>query len=196
MKYGPRKSAEIAAKAVDMRKDGVPWPEIEKRLKVTKSWLNRWMGKAGFKKVDILARDLSEWPGDRVVCMVQSCVDLEIYGNDKNNTVIWQSYITEDACQPNGLGGERQRVTRAQWQAAVDALKADSPSLYIQQSGRCFRALSSDPDDIARAHISNLIYSAMSKLGSAPTVAQVNAAASALTDAGYQQFEIIDEQQS
>lgn len=52
MKYGPRKSAEIAAKAADMRKDCVTWSEIEKRLKVTKTWLNRWMGKAGFKKAD------------------------------------------------------------------------------------------------------------------------------------------------
>lgn len=50
MKYGPRKSAEIAAKAADLRKAGLTWMEIERQLDVTKNWLDRWMAKIGFKK--------------------------------------------------------------------------------------------------------------------------------------------------
>jgi len=138
------------------------------------------------KLVDILARDLSEWP-ESVRYIDQSDVDGQIYFDDDDQQIFLEA--------PSGskgifhFGGER--VTQEEWESARAAR-----GMHIQQVGRIFRALSSDPADIARAHISNLIYGAMSKLGSAPTVAQVNAAASALTSAGYQKFEIIDEPQS
>jgi len=156
------------------------------------------------KLVDILARELKEWP-EGILLAVQD-EDSEIKFDNSHELPHLHSsgdvWILQGD-EGDGLYGLSKAsdfataiVTRAEWQAAVDALNDISPSLYIQQAGRIFRALSSDPGDIARAHISNLIYGAMSKLGAAPTVAQVNAAASALTAAGYQQFEIIDEPQS
>lgn len=142
------------------------------------------------KLVDILARDLKEWPPG-LECLSQlKGTGYIINGKGFDGRAFDALEIADETHIAGAI------VTRDQWQSAVYALKADSPSLHIQQVGRCFRALSSDPDDVARAHISNLIYGAMSKLGQAPTVDQVTAAASALTDAGYQQFEIIDEPKS
>lgn len=138
------------------------------------------------KLVDILARELKVWP-DGVNFIDQSDVDGQLYfdGDD-------QQIFLEVPAGSKGIfefGGER--VSRKDWDLAKAA-----PPILMQQFGRIFRALSTDPDDIARAHISNLIYGAMSKLGQAPAVDQVTAAASALTAAGYRQFEIIDEPQS
>lgn len=135
------------------------------------------------KLVDILARELKEWP-EGVNFIDQSDVDGQLYFDDDD-----QQIFLEVPAGSKGIfdfGGER--VSRKDW----DSARVTSPIL-VQQFGRIFRALSTDPDDVVRAHISNLIYGAMSKLGQAPTVAQVTAAASALTVAGYQQFEIIDE---
>jgi hypothetical protein len=143
-------------------------------------------GDLKMKLVDILARDLKEWP-EGVRHIDQSDFDGQLYFDDDGQEIFLEV--------PNGskgileFGGEC--VSQEEWESA-----RATQGMHIQQVGRIFRVLSSDPGDIARAHISNLIYGAMSKLGSAPTVAQVNAAASALTAAGYQQFEIIEEPQS
>lgn len=138
------------------------------------------------KLVEILARDLKEWP-EGVNFIDQSDVDGQLYFDDDD-----QQIFLEVPAGSKGIfefGGER--VSRKDW----DFAKAASPIL-MQQFGRIFRALSTDPDDVARAHISNLIYGAMSKIGQAPTAVQITAAASALMVAGYQQFEIIDEPKS
>lgn len=138
------------------------------------------------KLVDILAGELSEWP-DGVNFIDQSDVDGQLYFDGDAQEIFLQ--VPGGSKGIYGFGGER--VSRKEWESARAIL-----ALYIQQVGRCFMALSSDPDDIALAHISNLIYGVMSKYGQAPTVDQVTAAASALMAAGYQQFEITDEPQS
>lgn len=51
MKFGPRKSAEIAAKAIELKKEGYTWPEIGKKLRVKKDWLKHWVDKAGYQRL-------------------------------------------------------------------------------------------------------------------------------------------------
>ena len=71
------------------------------------------------KLVDILARELSEWP-DEVNVIQQSLVDNELYGY--RNGVYGPQFrrlISERAEDRRDA-----KVNRAQWQAAVDALTA------------------------------------------------------------------------
>lgn len=72
------------------------------------------------KLVDILARELKEWPGNDAFdyCLLSS----------ENLTVLFKSWATpiEISSRPDDCLD--LKVTRAQWQAAVDALKAvDQP---------------------------------------------------------------------
>ena len=101
------------------------------------------------KLVDILARELKVWP-DGAATVDQSTIDLEVYAYDASkklsSTMIFLSVIADD---PD------EEVTRAQWQAAVDALNKPpilvrhlidngwlkSPSLHLQQIGRAERKL-------------------------------------------------------
>lgn len=76
------------------------------------------------KLVDILARVLTEWPSGhprQVACISQSLTDTELYFLDSKNNAIWGRYLTDQKAEDAGAGAP---VTRAQWQAAVDALKA------------------------------------------------------------------------
>lgn len=71
------------------------------------------------KLVDILARELKGWP-DGVCVMKQT----QIYGIDSGgNNCAWTS--TGD------INAYPEEVTRAQWQAAVDALKAESAPAWV-----------------------------------------------------------------
>lgn len=47
MRHGPRKSAEIAVKAVAMRATGMSWVVIAKRMRVKVEWLRYWTAKVG-----------------------------------------------------------------------------------------------------------------------------------------------------
>lgn len=49
MKYGPRKSAQIAVKAIKLREEKLKWREIAKKLQVNQSWLRNWVEKAGYE---------------------------------------------------------------------------------------------------------------------------------------------------
>lgn len=68
------------------------------------------------KLVDILARELKVWPEGRESC-VQSRVDTQIYFDDGGPDDLYVDGRAVDG----GMCGAR--VTREQWQAAVDALK-------------------------------------------------------------------------
>ena len=70
------------------------------------------------KLVDILARELKAWPKYRKQC-VQGSVGSEIYFDGGSGDDL---YVTERA-EDGGLNGAV--VTRTEWQAAVDALKAE-----------------------------------------------------------------------
>lgn len=70
------------------------------------------------KLVDILARELKVWPENNNGC--DYCVQVfnqreVIFGNPENTIIV--SEVTDD--------NHRGKVTRAQWQAAIDALKAE-----------------------------------------------------------------------
>lgn len=49
MNFGPRKSMEIALKAVELRKESATWKDIAKQLKVNLRWLRNWVKKAGYQ---------------------------------------------------------------------------------------------------------------------------------------------------
>lgn len=137
--------------------------------------------------VDILARELRSWP-EGVEFIDQSNVDGQLYFDDLDQKIFLA--IPEGSKGIFEFGGVR--VCRKEFESAKNS-SLNSPALYAQRVGRCFRALSSSPEDVSRAHISNLIWSAMSEAGDAPSVDQVNAAALSLINAGYRKFEIIDE---
>lgn len=73
------------------------------------------------KLVDILARDLKEWPGD-VKEIEQSCVDGELYYDDRHSTNICHIIASDSGIRQNGGAV----VTRSQWQAAVKKLEAET----------------------------------------------------------------------
>ena len=92
------------------------------------------------KLVDILARELKAWPAPKSLLSgstdycCQSDNTTEVYFGH-GRTPIFLSKRAEDT--------EGVRVTRAEWQAAVDALNADrveySPAMHAQQVGRVTR---------------------------------------------------------
>lgn len=45
MRHGPRKTAEIRAEAIQMRKDGKTWAQVAMRFKVKQSWLKAHVAK-------------------------------------------------------------------------------------------------------------------------------------------------------
>lgn len=76
------------------------------------------------KLVDILARELDKWPEDVLYAWQSEC-DNEVYFEGAYAEVF---HATENAEDSGGGGSE---VTRAQWQAAVDALKAESAPAWV-----------------------------------------------------------------
>ena len=52
MKYGPRKTAELVAKATEMRATGLKWGTIARQLKLTVGWIKWHTGKAGHIRYD------------------------------------------------------------------------------------------------------------------------------------------------
>lgn len=112
------------------------------------------------KLVEILARELKEWP-EGVTAIEQSHYGLTLYERRGPSLAIHVSEIAEDS--------EKGVVTRAEWQAAVDALKAKdiasstaamidagwidpktpvSPSLHAQVVGRANRIPEWDGDGL------------------------------------------------
>lgn len=89
------------------------------------------------KLVDILARELKVWP-DGALYAWQSEFNSEVYFEGASVDIFHASGNAEDS------GTEGAEVTRAQWQAAVDALKAESRptesmALHHQEVGRITR---------------------------------------------------------
>lgn len=82
------------------------------------------------KLVDILARELKVWP-EGAVEIDQSAIDRELYAYGDGEVLSFTNlYMTEFADDVD------EKVTREQWQAAVDALKQESPALHVQILGR------------------------------------------------------------
>lgn len=52
MKYGPKKTAELRAKAIELRAAGLKWVTIARQLKVTLAWLAWHTEKAGVVRYD------------------------------------------------------------------------------------------------------------------------------------------------
>ncbi len=52
MIYGPKKTAELTAKALELREAGSKWTEICKQLNINKSWLQWHINKAGYQRND------------------------------------------------------------------------------------------------------------------------------------------------
>lgn len=84
------------------------------------------------KLVDILARELKEWP-EGAQSVDQSVVDRELYGYSADDTFMdgLGIFLSELSDNPN------EEVTRAQWQEAREALSrsAEFPSLAAKMCG-------------------------------------------------------------
>lgn len=52
MRFGPKESVAIAAKAMELHKAGGSWVAIAKELGVDRSWLKHWVNKAGYPRND------------------------------------------------------------------------------------------------------------------------------------------------
>lgn len=66
------------------------------------------------KLIELLARDLKEWPSDEVVSITQSCVDKELYGLDADDMVVNRgTFLTEFA------DDTRSYITRQEWETAT-----------------------------------------------------------------------------
>lgn len=81
------------------------------------------------KLIDILARELKEWPC-KLLDFAQQDYDKEIrfHSFDEHSDYSHDFYVedrAEDGCDEVTCGGGGVKVTCSQWQAAVDALKAD-----------------------------------------------------------------------
>ena len=85
------------------------------------------------KLVDILALDLKTWPKG-VECLTQSNVDCEIYDalDGKSDNSLRSLEPRFDTTKRHSQERETYPiVTHAQWQAAVDALKADKEKVMV-----------------------------------------------------------------
>lgn len=91
------------------------------------------------KLVDILARELKVWPNDEYESIGQSCTGTL---HKSPNWLLECGWTKEAYTMADDWS--RVHVTRAQWQAAVDALKAEvspteSMALHHQEFGRITR---------------------------------------------------------
>lgn len=78
------------------------------------------------KLVDILARELKVWPADSVYCVQDQ--DREVRFHSGTTTGDFFASVLADKDDEVYLSGGipfAGKVTRSQWQAAVDALKAE-----------------------------------------------------------------------
>lgn len=90
------------------------------------------------KLVDILARDLVEWPAE-AKSLSQSFGGMVFYVNAGMPVrELFRAKVSED--------WRHIEVTRAEWQTAVDALKRESPALHVQVPGRGQRVMPWDGD--------------------------------------------------
>lgn len=81
------------------------------------------------KLVDILARELKAWPGDVGAITQSEDGELRDYYHCKIRD--WDECFVNsvaDDCGPAHEGNKGAAVTRAEWQAAVDAIYADEPA--------------------------------------------------------------------
>jgi len=83
------------------------------------------------KLVDILARELKEWPADSVSCVQDADREVRFYGGTCHYDFVASSLADKDdeVWLSDGIP-YAGKVTRAQWQAAVDALKAESAKVW------------------------------------------------------------------
>ena len=105
------------------------------------------------KLVDILARELEVWPdnnlSDAAASFVAQDSDGMIVTLDPEETASASQFNRTEWSRGHWTGGDllfevaddhqAAIITHAQWQAAVDALKAQSPTLHLQQVGRITR---------------------------------------------------------
>jgi hypothetical protein len=105
------------------------------------------------KLVDILARELEFWPDNNLEETAASFIaqdsDGMIVTLDPEETASASQFNQTDWSRSHWTGGdlvfevaEDHRaaiITRTQWQAAVDAMKAESPTLHLQEVGRITR---------------------------------------------------------
>lgn len=96
------------------------------------------------KLVDILARELDRWPEGMSGTVGQGHTGyLHGYaGSGHPNSQTTRQIFT--MCDDYS----REKVTRAEWQAAVDALKQESPALHVQVAGRGQRVIPWDGEGL------------------------------------------------
>jgi len=84
------------------------------------------------KLVDILARELKEWPADSVSCVQDADREVRFYGGTCHYDFVASSLADKDdeVWLSDGIP-YAGKVTRAQWQAAVDALKVESAPAWV-----------------------------------------------------------------
>lgn len=100
------------------------------------------------KLVDILARELKAWP-EGVSCLSQLQHNGAIINGKGYDGREWARLQIAEDTPPAGV-----LVTEAEWQAAVDALKADrveySPAMHAQRIGRVIRVANLDQKEMIK----------------------------------------------
>lgn len=79
------------------------------------------------KLVDILARELAEWPKESVKAMQDFDKEIRFFDSIGDQMASFDFYVEElacDACDEKTFAGGGTEVSRAEWQAAVDALNS------------------------------------------------------------------------
>lgn len=60
MKYGPRKTAEVAAKAFELQQAGLQRKDIANQLGVSCKWITYWLEKLGYPPAKVMVRTTPE----------------------------------------------------------------------------------------------------------------------------------------